>query len=196
MSTNTKIVLGISGALLLLCACAAVATAWLFQPVNSVLEQTQGLVGGAQPAKVEQVAQGIADFQLPADYTGQYAMSIGHFELAVYAPKTYKGHLILMQLPPGATADAADMERHLREQTRDLNYAQYTHVRTISSSQATIRGQSGTVMTSEGTNSSGDTYRLAHVIFQGKDGLAYILIAAPLAHWNQAEVDALIASLR
>ncbi len=195
MNKNSKIVLGILGGLLLFCICAAVAAVWLFQPVNALLVQTQALGSNAQPANVEQVAGGIANFQVHPGYTGKYAMSVGHFELAIYAASDYKGHLILMQLPPGTTADQAEMERHLREQTHDLNYAQYTRVRTISSNQTTIRGQSGTVTTSEGTNSQGETYRLAYAIFQGKDGLAYLLIAAPLSHWNQTEVDAFIASL-
>ncbi len=195
MSTNSKIILGVVGGALLLCLCAALAAIWLFIPVSGLLEQTQGMKIYMQPANADQVAREIADFQLPAGYTVQDAMSIGHFELAIYAESTYKGHLILMQLPPGVTADQSEMERHLREQTHDLNYVPYTRVQTISTSQRTIRGQSGTVTNSQGTNSEGEIYRLTQAIFQGKDGLAFLLIAAPQSRWNQAEADAFIASL-
>lgn len=195
MSTNSKIILGVVGGALLLCICAALAAIWLFQPVGTLIGVTRGVSSNAQPENVDQVARQIADFQPPAGYTGQYGMSIGHFELAIYAESTYKGHLILMQLPPGVTADQLEMERHLREQTRDLNYGHFTRVQTISTSQTTIRGQPGTVTNSQGTNSENEIYRLTYAIFQGKDGLAYLFIAAPLARWNQAEVDTFIASL-
>jgi hypothetical protein len=196
MSTNSKIILGVAvGAGLLLCVCVAFAGILLLQPVSTLVGVTQGAISNAQPEYVDQVAQQIAEFRLPAGYTGQYGMSIGHFELAIYAESTYKSHLILMQLPPGVTADQVEMERHLREQTRDLNYGRFTRVQTISTRQTTIRGQAGTITNSQGTNSEGEIYRLTYAVFQGKDGLAYLLMAAPVSSWNQAEVDAFLASL-
>lgn len=196
MSTNSKIILGVAvGVGLLLCVCVALAAILLLQPVGSSPVVTRAFSGSVPPGNADQVAQQIADFRLPAGYTAQSAMSIGHFELAIYAPSTYKGHLILMQLPPGVTADQVEMERRLREQTRDLNYADYAHVQTISTSQMTVRGQPSTVTTSEGTNSEGEIYRLTYAVFQGKDGLAFLLMAAPASRWNQAEVDGFIASL-
>ena len=196
MSANSKIILGVAvGGALLLCICVTLATILLLQPVVSSPIVTQEFSGNMQPANADQVAREIADFQLPAGYTVQDAMSIGHFELAIYAQSTYKGHLILMQLPPGVTADQSEMERQLREQTRDLSYGRFTRVQTISTSQTTIRGQSGTVTNSQGTNSEGEIYRLTYAIFQGKDGLAFLLIAAPFSRWNQAEADGFIDSL-
>jgi hypothetical protein len=196
MSTNTKIILGVAvGGALLLCICVTLAAILLLQPVSSAPVLSRAFSDSVPPGNADQVAQQIAEFRLPAGYTGQYGISIGHFELAIYAESTYKGHLILMQLPPGVTADQSEMERHLREQAHDLNYVSYTRVQTISTSQRTIRGQSGTVTNSQGTNSDGEIYRLTYAIFQGKDGLAYLLIAAPLSRWNQAEADAFIDSL-
>ena len=195
MSTNSKMIFGALGVVLLLCICAAAATVWLFQPISSALQRSLGLGGNVQSAEVDQVAREIADFQLPAGYTGQYAMSIGDFEMAVYAPSTCKSSVILMQLPPDAKADQEEMERHLWEQTHNLSYAQYTQVQTISSVPVTIRGQSGTLTISEGTNSEGQGYRLAYAIFQGKGGPAYLLIAAPLSDWNEAQVGEFVASL-
>src|SRR5512135_1287706 len=136
MSTNSKIILGAAvGVGLLLCVCVALAAILLLQPVSSAPVLSRAFSGSVPPGNADQVAQQIAEFRLPAGYTGQYGMSVGHFELAIYAESSYKGHLILMQLPPGVTADQLEMERQLREQTRDLNYGRFTRVQTISTRQ-------------------------------------------------------------
>lgn len=63
----------------------------------------------------------------------------------------------------------------------------------------TIRGQSSTLVISEGvilTNSESKTYHQAMAAFDGKGGPALLILLEPSAVWDVDTVNALIASIR
>ena len=86
------------------------------------------------------------------------------------------------------------MSQILAAQTR--GYDRYTRTQVVGQQQVTVRGQTVTLVLSEGTNSSGQPYRTLTGVFQGKGGPALLSVEAPLSQWNQAEVDAFLASIR
>lgn len=194
MSRNTKIVLIVAGALVLLCLCASGAFlafgAWTAGQAEKVIGQSFT----SEPAEVNAIAGTIADFELPPGYEPDYGMQVLSFALVGYAPGDTRGHIMLIQFPSGTNLDRAAMERQLRQATTGQNYTWLDEtMQVVEQETATIRGQQVTLSVSEGETGS---YRQVSSVFQGKGGPALLLIAAPTDAWDQAEVDAFIASMR
>ena len=105
MTRNTKIVLGIVAGLLLLCLCGGGATFFLLGAAGRMI--ARNVV--TDPADVAAIADGIAEYQLPAGWREQYGMRFLGFSLVAYAPADSRGHIMLMQFPTSVGLDQATM---------------------------------------------------------------------------------------
>ncbi len=192
MTRNTKIIIGIVGSLFVLCACVGIVTMGglgaLGMTLASAVETT--------PGKVADVAGQIADFQVPANYRSEASVSLGDYMFVSYAPGDGHSHIQMVQVPNSVHVDQAALERYAEQANPNTGRNRYSNVRTVGQTQATIRGQDVTLIISEGTNRDGQTYRVLTGLFQGKGGPALLSIEAPVSNWNQAEVDAFIASIK
>ncbi len=76
--------------------------------------------------------------------------------------------------------------RYWLERTRQYRFVAYS----------SSDGHGQIMFVQEGTNSHGDAYRSLMDVFKGKGGPTLLSIEDPTSRWNQAEVDAFIASIR
>ncbi len=176
MSHSIKVVVALLVAGLLVSACSAL----------------RGIEG--DPGKVAAAAARIADFDLPAGYRPEATASVAGYCFVSYAPGDGHSHIQLIQAPQSADVDAATLEQYA-QQTAPTSDSGRHQVRTVGQSQATVHGQAVTFVIGEGTNHDGDAYRTWTCVFQGKGGPALLSIEAPISSWDQAAVDAFIASI-
>jgi hypothetical protein len=148
------------------------------------------------PAQVASAASNIADFDLPAGYSPEAAINFGGFQFVAYSPGDGRSHIMLIQVPGSANVDQATLEKYAQQAENNRGYAGKTGLRKVGEMQATIRGQARTLTVSEGTNSDGQPFRVVNGVFQGRGGLAYLTVEEPISRWNQATIEAFIASIR
>ena len=70
-----------------------------------------------------------------------------------------------------------------------------TRVTVIETRSVWVRGQETTLVISDCINSEGISYRQAAVAFQGNGGPALLVFSEPIETWDQAILDAFIASI-
>jgi hypothetical protein len=193
MTRNTKIVLGLVAALVVVCLCGAVVLFGGLGIVGSRIAQNSS----SNPGQVASVAQNIADYQLPANWQGQFSMSLAGITMVGFRTSDPHGYAMMMQFPGSMAGDQANMERQFQQSMQRQMPGAPQQMQTVGQQQATIRGQQVTLNVSEGTNNSdGVPYHALTGIFQGKGGPVLLSIGGPKATWNEQEVAAFIASIR
>ncbi len=150
-----------------------------------------------QPARVAAVAERIADYQLPEGYREQYALHFMGFSLVAYTPGDSHGHIMLFQAPVALALDDCNVEEELYRATRQERYTMgRTEFRAVAYRKAYIRGQQVILSISEGVGSEHQPYRQVRGVFQGKGGPAVLVVTEPVNTWDQAAVEAFIASIQ
>jgi hypothetical protein len=153
--------------------------------------------GGFGPApNAARIAGEIADFTVPDGYTNALATQLADFEVVGYDGPDGHSHLYLLQLPPGLRVDQADLESRLQESTGDQPGDYGFSMQVIAQQAVTIRGQSTTLVVTEGINGSGQSIRSANAAFEGKDGQALLSFSGLSASWDAAMIDAFMSSMR
>jgi uncharacterized membrane protein len=192
MSRNTKIILGILAALIVICACVAVIMVIVGQQVSKVAKEA--IVN--DPAKVAEVADKIATYTAPPGYT-QTAMSILGFDMILLTPPDSQpdNMIILMQFPASANLSREEMEKQMQQSVNQQFKTGDFQMNVVDQTETLIRGETTTLTTSEGTNSNGVTIRQVTGVFRGNNGTALVAIMAPADRWNQDQVDAFLRSI-
>lgn len=193
MSRNTKIVLIIVGVLVALCLCGCVLAFVALQSVGSFMEQSMV----TDPAQVQQIGAKIADYETPPGYSQEFGMSIFGFDLVgLTSGDEQNGVLIfIMQFPAWANMDEAQMEQQMQQSIGRETNTQDLNLEVVDQSTVTIRDQQVMLTTREGTNKEGVTVRQVTGFFQGKGGPTMLMIMGNTEKWDQAAIDAFIASI-
>ncbi len=190
MTRNTKILIAVLAGLLLLCACGSIGVVALSGWFISRTATTQ-------PTSVADISSEIAEFQLPAGFVPDYAVNVAGIRLVAYRPQTGSGHIMLAQIPQGISIDAAKLEEEIRSTARSRGYTWFDQdMRVVGQEQVTIRGQETILTTAEGMSHSSGDFRQVTASFRGNTGPAWVMIIRPISEWDQAEVDAFLASIR
>jgi hypothetical protein len=190
MSRNTKIILGgVAGVLLLVCLVGCVAGFFLWRSLSQVIV--------TDPDKVAAITGEIVEYKLPPGYNDQLGVKIAGFSVAVFNHSDGHSHIILGQFPADAELSQEEMEKQLKEAIRyqETGKGGEPGMKIVGQTRVTIRDQETTLTISEGTSSDGQSYRQVSGVFQGKGGPAMVMIMGPIDEWNQAGVDAFIASI-
>jgi hypothetical protein len=193
MNNTAKVILGFLVGALLTCVLIAALGLTLFRAtVYTVVRGVQ-----AQPGEAAQVSAEIADITVPEGYAPSVATRFAHFELVGYDGPDGHSHLYLFQLPPAVHVDHAELERQLQNSTgAPAPDGTRPEMQIIAEQSVTIRGETTTLVISEGTNHAGDLYRSASAAFTGNDGQALVSFSGLSATWDQAMVDDFLASMR
>ncbi len=192
MSRNAKIVIGIVCSVLLLCACVGFVALGALGSLGTIVASAVT----TNPAAVEGAAGQIAEFQLPAGYRSEASLSLGGYTFVSFAPGDDHSHIQMVQAPASVKVDEATLDQYAQQANPNVRRDRYSQVRTVGQSQATIRGQNVTLLISEGSNRDGQLYRTMTGVFQGKGGPTLLSVESPVSTWDQAQVDAFIASIR
>jgi len=183
MSRTAKIVLA---ALLLGCAAGGLAACSGGQPVQRAVV--------TDPEKLAEVGRSIADYQLPPGYQDGFGVQLLGFRLVAYV-RDERQHIMLMQFPAAAGLSQVEMEQELRQASQHET-GELRDLRVVGRQEATIKGEKVVLVVSEGTDAQGQIYRMLSGIFQGRGGPTLLWMAGPVGNWDQAAVDAFIASIR
>ncbi len=192
MSKNTKIILGIVIGLLVVCVCGAIVTFGALGWFGAILGQQFE----PNPEKVTQIASKIADFKLPSGYKADYGIEVADYAFVSFSPGDDHSHIMFIQMPADSKIDQVALERQMTQITQSRSNKRPSRLTTVDTRQVSVRGQSVRFVISEGTNSEGQAYRQMTGMFQGKGGTALLMVEEPTSRWNQAAIDAFIASIR
>jgi hypothetical protein len=198
MSRNAKILLGVvlgAAVFLFLCAGTALLSAggYAFNRVTEAME--------FDAAQVRSEAAAIAEFDAPAGYEPAYAFAMGGFNLVSYDPGDGRSHMLLAQGPEWLNLDPAAFEAQIRRDLgrRDLGGRRGWEERPESTivDHRTLRvdGQPVEFVIGEGVNGDGHEYRTMAGVWNSARGQVLIYIEEPVTRWNQAEIDAFVASI-
>ena len=195
MSRNATLIIGIIGSFLVLCLCASVLAVFVFRSATPLLEQAVSVTEDS--AEVAAIANEIVDYSLPAGYREAFGMSFFNFDIVAFSTSASPHHMImLMQMPQGAGRNQAEMERQLEQSLQQQMGRRNYQVEVVDEITTTIRDQPVVLTVSEGTDDEGTAIRQIAGIFEGKNGVALLMVMGPQRSWDQAGTDAFIASLR
>ncbi len=177
---------------LLLCGCGAGA---LFAVVQKGREALSRAVT-SDPAAAATAAHAIADYDLPSGYQEQMGMNLFGVSLVIITADQTRPVIMLMQYPKMEGVDQKQMELQMQQAMQSQMSKQDLRMQVVGYRDVTIRGQQVKLAVSEGTNGQGAPFHQESGPFQGKGGLAYIVILGPKATWNETAMDAFLASMR
>ena len=143
--------------------------------------------------QVSSIAAEIADFDLPDGYSADFSLHLMGYIVASFRADGSSSHLYLIQ--SDKEADEEKLSDMLEQLTPGV-YDPQTRTSVIETRPVTIRGDEETLVISEGVTSEGKNYRQAAVAFQGQGGPALLAISTPAESWDQATVDAFLASFQ
>ena len=195
MSRNTKIVLGVIGGILAAC-CLLVVIGVVFLPnlAENFLEQSFT----EDPAQAEEVAQSIVDYQLPAGFNEEGAMSFfGIQTVFISSENSVESMIMLMEFPQGLAGNEEDMRQQMEDAFASQTGAGNYNVTFVESREATINDEPATLGMYEGTDDQGNEVRQIIGVFDSKSGnTAMLMIFGTLRTWNENAIDAFIDSMR
>ena len=197
MTRTTKIILAIIAAFVVLCGCAVVVFlifgAWTARRVTNVVQSSIN----KSPQNAAQLANEISDFTLPSGYSSDYSLHLSGFTLIGYSSPDQQMHIILMQFPKDTSINQEEMLKRMKEATALQGNAWFNLDMNVTDQKpVTIRGQDSTLVIYKGTNSSGETWYSANVVFEGNGGPAILSISGSQDAWDQSMVEDFISSMR
>jgi hypothetical protein len=193
MSRSTKIILAVFAGivvLILLCAGTFVISlgglAW-----NGMARAME-----YDAADVSREAGAIAEFALPEGYMPSYSFRAGGFKLVGYDPGDHHSHLMLVQAPEWVKLNAADFESYLRRNFGDmLGWGEKENNVIVDRRTLRVDGRAVEFAIGEGASSDGSSYRSMVGVWDSPRGAILIYVEEPVTRWNQAVIDAFIASI-
>lgn len=188
MNKTVKILLVITGGILVLCLGLGAAAALALRGTGWALSQ----VVESEPGSVAAVSNTIADYTLPARFGEGYAVEVADFSLVSHTAADGRTHIYLLQAPASQLKDRQQLEQQMSLTTGTNGWSE---IRVIESQPCQIRGEETTLVISEGISHDGQRYRSASAVFEGNQGTALVNISGPTANWDQAMVDTFIESL-
>lgn len=140
--------------------------------------------------RVHRLAQQIAGFDLPAGFQADYGVEMLGYVITAY--RSGDAHLTLVQAPPGIIPEEQAIRGYV---TNEDSAATWRDERLVYTTERVIRDQTAQITLTDRTNGSGQSYRSLNMVFRGRQGTALLVINQPIAQWDEAAVEAFIASI-
>lgn len=144
-------------------------------------------------ARVHNLAQRIAAFDLPEGYQADYAVEMLGYSIVAYKSANEHNHLAFLQAPPGVIPEGQMIEGFIPNDRTAVTWHDAT---VVHAEQRTIRDQAATITVSDRTNSEGQRYRSLNMVFEGREGAVLLVMNQPVSTWDDAAVEAFITSIR
>ena len=139
----------------------------------------------------------IAEFDVPEGFTADFGMDVGGMLMIGYNRANTNSHFFLIQAPESAGVTTAQLEQSLRDAIASGESSSAIETTDTEEIPVTIRGEEVTATVGTGTGGNGSrSVRVITVPFTGNGGPALLLYQTDEAEWDQAEVDAFLASFR
>lgn len=190
MSRNAKIAIAFLAVVFVCCVCAG--------GVAVFVTRSMGQAFVTDPAELKLIAEGIAEYDLPPGYREQFGLRFLGFEILVIAPLNFANEnlIMLMQIPSDARLSQAQLEAQIRQALQQQMDLQNLQLEVVGQTDVAIRGEPVTLTVREGTDADGRSIRQLSGLFQGKGGPTLIMIQGLTGGWDQATIDAFLASIR
>lgn len=194
MSRSTKIILAVfAGVVVLIFLCAGTFVVSLGGLAWNGMAQALDY----DAVDVRREAGAIAEFALPEGYTPSYSFHVGGFKLVGYDPGDEHSHLMLVQAPEWVKLNVADFEDYLRRNFGDmLGWGEKENNSIVDRRTLRVDGRAVEFTIGEGVSSDGTSYRSMAGVWDSPRGAILIYVEEPVTRWNQAVIDAFIASIR
>lgn len=194
MSRTTKILL-IIGAIAAIGCCAVFG---VFIYAGQKLAKNVNV----DPAGAKKTASEIADYQLPDGYSEQMGMAMFGMKMALFGQGDLKSNqgktmtLALIELPVGDKG-ADEASAAIKDSASQQMGGRLKDAKTVETKDVTIRGETTTLTVTEGSGAGGVTMRQATAVFKAKSGQpAMVMAMGPADAWDDAALDAFVASLK
>ncbi len=142
----------------------------------------------------EKAAQ-IAEFDVPEGFAPDFGMDVGGTVMVGYSQPNTSSHFFLIQAPESAGMSREQLEQALRDGLAAGAGSEAVEATEVEEIPVTIRGEEVTATVGSGSG-SGSAVRVLTVPFTGDGGPALLLYQTAEADWDQAAVDAFLASFR
>lgn len=190
-STVIALVIGVS-----LCLCVVIAGIVGFMYLGSQV----GEMVNQDPAKAQEAAEAITDFDMPEGYEAKMSMSfMGLYDMVMIMPSNELGTsnaIMLMQMKMDS-GDPEEMQRQMERSMQQQTGNQNMEMTVVETYQRKVRGQDTTVTILDGkSKDTGSEIRQLITTFQGKAGMAIVMIMSEKDAWDQEMADAFLDSLR
>jgi hypothetical protein len=152
------------------------------------------------PTAIAAVGQNIADFDIPEGYEMGGAMSIMGIDYVFIMPASPSPQemmaSLLTQFPASMATSQEQMEQQMKRAFQQQYYQEGVEMEVVETKTITIRGEDATQIISEGTGENGVTIRQLMLFFDGKGGLAALMVMGATSTWDQEAIDDFISSIR
>ena len=151
---------------------------------------------GSGEKTVERATQ-IAEFDVPQGFTPGFSADLAGVVMVTFDHVDGRSHIFVTQAPESANITREELEASLRQSLASSSAAEAVETAEVEEIPLTIRGETVTGTIGVGTSSTDNApYCVLTVPFTGNNGPAILLYQRPESSWDQAEVDAFIASFR
>lgn len=193
MSRSAQIALGVFGVSAI--ACAAFALFGLVS-VNRFVEQAASFT----PEEAAARADTIAAIEPPPGYAPLLAVELNGMTTVTFAPTERaaeeSSRLVYTLLQaPGRSEGAEQALAMLAEEMQGMANGRGAELAPLGERELEAAGGPATLRILEGQTQSGVPVRQAQLRFEGRGGPALLVVSSDLERWDQAQVDAVIASL-
>lgn len=197
MSKNAKIALAIIGGLAIFCCLAVVIVTVLLPSVlGPALSQYTEQNFAESPEEAAKIGQEIVSYELPAGYQEQFGMSFLGVKMVAIVDDSQDSVIMLMEFPNSMAADQEAMRQQLQQTWSQQGGSGNLNTQFISSEEVTIRDQTVTLSTYEGSDDQGNQVRQVIGVFEGENGIVMLMTVAPLDQWDEEAFDQFIESLK
>jgi len=145
--------------------------------------------------EVHTIADQIAGYSIPDGYREQFAVEMSGYQMVGLQGPEASCHIYLLQAPKDISVDievlqtqADSLEKHHKEQ-------EHRSMRLVETRDVTVRGETVSLLVSEGLNHDNQAYREVIAQFTGRNGPALVSISSPVDQWDWDMVDSFLTSI-
>ncbi len=190
MSRNTKIILIVLGAVVVVCICIAIGVWIALNAAGRAIQQS--II--TDPTQAAARADNIALYNIPYGYK-QGVMSFLGFDMVVLTADNQPA-IMMMQFPASANLDPKDMEKTMQQAIGQQFSRRGLTFSLVDQKQLTVKGQEVTLFISEGKDSDGNLFREATTSFVGNNGTVILTAMGEASTWNQTAIEVFLKSIR
>lgn len=157
------------------------------------------LKNGADPARVKEVADLIANFDTPVGYKA-VAMDLLIYKMLIFTPEADdvvgKPLIMLMQFSQNSGLSQEEMVEQMQRSFSQQSGQGTTQMRVVEEKTVNIRGEDvpATILESEGDGSL--KMRQFIAIFEGNNGIVALMVQGSVSGWDEELVEDFISSIR
>ena len=158
----------------------------------------------SDPVKVSAMADEVIDFTLPSGYSPQMAMNMVVMKMMIFTKGNSSdsgfeaGPMIMIaSINAGISGDTESFRTQMQSSMGQAASRNGMTITLVDTGSISVRGQTVILYVFEGTDEQGGRIReVVSDVFQGKNGSVMIMIMGDPGHWNQAELNRFLQSIK